>query len=347
MLVLRRASAAVAVGLVVLMCTPVPAARNAVNTAAIEVPRLQVTQRLRLSEGVRDLRISEHGTLAVLGQNGHLFVVGARGEPRELAPLNDATSVSISRDGKSIACGHSQGGGRLSIWKAPRWDQPLTISTGEFPPVTIEVSRSAAVVTAHIGSGVRSWDAVTGEPKGPSAGWSAVFAWSPRDDVLATVDGDTEIELLSRREHWQRKVVRPVFPDVARERLAGDGILDVQQYQHRLAWSPDGRHLAVESSFTKSIRVYDVASGKVTYESPPVDTHRTEALEWSGDGRSLLCADRSEVMRYSLTGGTRQVAELPSPARISATALSPGGRHVALGYADGAVVVGALEGGGR
>ncbi len=110
---------------------------------------------------------------------------------------------------------------------------------------------------------------------------------------------------------------------------------EISGYRYSPRWSPDGKRLAVMERNDKTevcvIKIIDVATRKAVAVSGTESRRWKEPVEWSRDGRFLLCgSDRS--MMVTIDNGA--VTVLPDSVPW-AQALSPDGRFVAFKMGKG------------
>jgi Tol biopolymer transport system component len=92
-----------------------------------------------------------------------------------------------------------------------------------------------------------------------------------------------------------------------------------------LAWSPDSQRLALSGA--GGIDVVHLASGKIT----PLTKEALLVQDWSPDGRSILCTDRSEIQLFllSMADGAKPQLILDTPYYKRQFRFSPDGKYVA------------------
>ncbi|GHO85571.1 WD40 repeat domain-containing protein [Dictyobacter formicarum] len=131
------------------------------------------------------------------------------------------------------------------------------------------------------------WDASTGrlvqhlDPMGYGGSGSDLadqekIAWSPDSRQLATYCSDF-------LQVWNIPTGKSTFA------LLGE-LQPPNSVQ--LAWSPNGKHIAMANFFHVSLRLLDVASRKVSYTYPAqlTDNHGVRAIAWSPDSSMLVTA---------------------------------------------------------
>jgi len=118
----------------------------------------------------------------------------------------------------------------------------------------------------------------------------------------------------------------------------------------RLAWSPDGRHLAVAAGVhfisRGTAKVWDVTTGKLVYDLKG-HTECVWGVSFSPDGRRLVTCSGSRTGRPPETNGELKLWDMDTglellgltenKATVFDVAFSPDGRWLGAGYADGKI----------
>lgn len=253
----------------------------------------------------------------------------------------------------------------------------LALTPAVAPPVAVRVEagpslsavafspdgRRLAAVTA---AGVRVWDAHDGELLrradadavgaahfrfGRSLTWvagRALWSWEPggkpgpltRPLAKATADPvqatSPDGRLLARVGAGDRRLRLVSLTADAPERPLANL---ASAYGHRLTFSDDGRLVALANAADRSVTVFDAATAAQVRRLLPGEGERAAApfVRFAPDGRSIAKADRETLVMETATGGLR--FRLPRYGAVSAAAWSSDGRLVALGHADGRLVV--------
>jgi serine/threonine protein kinase len=170
---------------------------------------------------------------------------------------------------------------------------------------------------------VRVWNAHTGQnlcSYREHLGVITHMAWSATSTHIASVSEENKVRI------WDAFTGQTisVYPNDP-QRGFQSGIAQ------QLAWSGDGRYLAVASS--RSIHIWDTYENHVSarLRSRPFSGYR--AISWSPDGKSLAAAQASKVLVYQLDKKPKTLYYRYN-APVNAVAWSPDGTHLASGGYD-------------
>jgi WD40 repeat protein len=177
---------------------------------------------------------------------------------------------------------------------------------------------------------VRRWDAVTGKEIGPAIepyhGFSQKVAYL-NADTLFTFGWQETVNF------WDARTGKPKLVFVGSECQVT-----------ALAYSPDGRHVAVGGGGGEPIRVWEAASGK---QAALLRDGRFDVgcLRFNPDGKSLVSSDYAGTIRlWDWAKGGAPVTYVSDHKSIVRTfAFSPDGKNMATGDADGIVRVWAVS----
>ena len=170
------------------------------------------------------------------------------------------------------------------------------------------------------GNRLRFWDVATGKevrPFAPVKDLVMNVAFSPHGRWLATWDLNKTISLRDAR----RGTLLQRFT--------------VDRGWYTLAFSRDGRLLAAHDAGTKTIRVWEAATGKEQKRFPAEDA---SALLFSADGKTLITGGRERLIRLWDRASGKEVGRLKGDGDlVNAIALSPDGKSLASGSYNGTV----------
>jgi WD40 repeat protein len=264
-------------------------------------PKIQPVERVEFSP--------DGETLAVLGSRLSLYSLSGelRLEPQSANHVQG--KIVFSSDGRLVAVG-----GR--VWDAATGERARAVNfrapeaMGGFnPSLTRAVSFTADQVTL--------WDGETGAELATLLDSLFVEAWafSPDSNRLALVGWDQEVRI------W----------DLEQGELAASRLSVPSQFNHVLAFSPDGGTIAVGGD--SYILVSELGS---TIQPLHLEGHLgvTGALVFSPDGRTLYSGSRDEgpIIQWDLASGT-QIQTLEGHLGVTQLILTQdGGRLISVGH---------------
>lgn len=233
------------------------------------------------------------------------------------------SSVDFSPDGKTLVTG---GSGTARLWDMTGRRQPTSLG-----------GRSGQIDTAHFspdgrtlltGPEVQLWDVHTRKRTGALAGADRPAVFSPDGDMIATSGRRGEVLLWDARTRQRIDVLQVVDSD--------DTALP-----SRLAFSPDGRTLAVTlSNFVSSerekaaVQLWDVRERRRTAMLKG-HTGQVASLAFSPDGATLATGASDATIRLWDVRRHRFLAALTGHSTtVFALAFSPDGRTLASGGQD-------------
>ncbi|MDI1436567.1 S9 family peptidase [Polyangium sorediatum] len=306
-----------------------------IQAVSISPDGQQVAYVVRTSRLDPDAQPSDNDTSGGWKSEAQLWVVGrAGGTPRQLTRAE--TSVGNPRwlpDGRALAFVRAQGKGRkihvlpldggeaevLDLGELDLEDYDFSpdgraIAFTAAPPLT-EAEKTAAwrkggVVdeASHFRSS-QLWVMVRGDkaPRRVTSGKENVitFRWSPDGRTFAVITSPSAEPHDVAISHSVRIL------GAADGALVRELTREPRPLGH-LAWSPDGRHLAVHSgkntlSMLNALHVYEATSGRSWDVADKLDATIT-SFAWSGDSRNLtlLVAERTgtKLVRVPAAGGS-------------------------------------------
>jgi WD40 repeat protein len=230
--------------------------------------------------------------------------------------------LAWSPDGSKLAAGGNNG--RVHGWETATGRQLPVLRGNQSPVWAVAFGSDSKRVAAWGQDGtIKLWDVNTGRLTADVAHPGDVFAgaWSPDDKLLASGHGDGTVTISGTH--------------------AGDKIVTLRGHVGSiayLAWSPDGRRLAVASRNDFAVRIWEVATEKMVL-GPLRHSHEITSLAWEPDGQRLASGGADETVKiWNATTGRETVTLRGHRERITGLAWGPGGR-LASGCGDGGVTI--------
>jgi WD40 repeat protein/serine/threonine protein kinase len=269
----------------------------------------------RLAEGTTD------GVIRIWDVDREQTSLILRG-PAPQVPFWGVRWLGWSPDGGKLAAGGNDG--TVHVWETAS-GRELHVLRGHKSPVwAVAFSSDGTRVAAWGPDGaIKLWDANTGRLTAEVTHPGGVFAgaWSPDDTRLASGHDDGTVTISGTH--------------------AGDEIVTLRGHAgsiSNLAWSPDGARLAATSRNDFSVRVWEVATGKVVL-GPLRHSHEITSFAWEPDGQRLATGGADETVKiWNATTGREALTLRGHRERITSLAWGPDGR-LASGCGDGSVKV--------
>ena len=284
---------------------------------------------------------------------------------REIYTINGgAEDISFTPDGKWLAlkCGN-----RTEFWDAVTGKEVRRLES-QPPGDCLALSADGAWLATADFSSVLLWDMASGQVRRTLHGHSSKvtsIAFFPDSQRLATASEDGTVKLCKIANDKEGRILKTEFtpgfannlpgcmalsPDGRQVALANDssGIVKLVELasgkelaslktgfenyppELRVAFSPDGRQLAVSSGgFAKTVEMWDVASSKLSRTLQLPATHATiPAFSPRGDKLALGCSS-GEVIVWDAATGQELRTISPEDGRAFAMAWSPDGERLA------------------
>ena len=288
-----------------------------------------------------------------------------------IEPLEPAatTTIAVSPDGRSIACGY--GNGTIGVWDVEsltlRWifkGHAANVWALAWHPDSRMLATGSADTHIHI------WDTERHQQSGMfDTSPSVIFgvAWSSDGRLLASTSGDGLVRiwdasgrcLLALDGHTAGAFGVAFFPgDSAIASGSEDQTVRVwevatgqrratltgwSQTINALAWHPNGESLASGSS-DDTVTVWDSSRGE-RIETLPLRTSWSQSLCYSHDGAWLAGGGRDGIIR-AWHAGRRELLQLRGHFdQVAAATISPEGQRLASASYDGRVAVWSLQDG--
>lgn len=238
-------------------------------------------------------------------------------EPRFTTPGNYRTTA-LSPDGRTLVTTRF-GRGEVVLWDAIGLRERQTIAAHPSEVVTAVLSADGRkLATAGAEQAIRIWDVETGQLlttlDGPPQAQSLTFA----------DDGDT-LHLFAGPPQ-QEKTLHTWNLATREERIAPNKYLG-----ECWAFSPSGRLLAIASSRTSSVTVWDVAGGEQRATLREF-TNRVLCLAFSPDDAQLAVSDKSgRVTLWNVPTSQLVSTFRPAGQTVQGLAFSPDGTRLAMG----------------
>jgi WD40 repeat protein len=227
-------------------------------------------------------------------------------------------AVSWNPDGSLLMSGSSDG--TLRFREVPSMRELRTLVTNAGVVRALAWSPDGKTVASG-GSDrvVKLWDASTGRSLGTLVGHSdavSSLAWSPNGRTLATGGWDSTVRLwIAGAKRPPRILVmqKPVWDDARFSRskiISPDAPKAVPQHVESIAWSKNGKMLAVASG--SSVSVWDPSSGEPLELLPGCET----SVAWSPDDRLIACAaSAASISIYDTSTGRAVLSAAAFPGK--------------------------------
>jgi WD40 repeat protein/tRNA A-37 threonylcarbamoyl transferase component Bud32 len=189
---------------------------------------------------------------------------------------------------------------------------------------------------------VHIWDTTTGRTRHVLPGWMAqvvALSWSPQSKYLAVVTSTPKKPFLwqGELEVWDATTAKKLASTRLDGSFAPNDLAQAGTVKY-LAWSPDGRRLAVETG--KRVAVWEALGSK---EWLPLPEHTAAPLAWSADGRRLACANRasktSPLITIHDTSTGKPLWSLKDNVGVKSLLWSPEGQRLFIAGPDNMVRV--------
>jgi WD40 repeat protein len=215
---------------------------------------------------------------------------GTTGRERSLP-----TAVAISADERNVAIGTTSG--QVISWRMEDGKESWRLQLNEDPVAVMSFSEGGDRLAVGTRSSLRICDAKTGRQVRllESEGGSTTFRFLDGDTILASA-GEQSFH------RWDLKT--------GRDQLRQAGHASAVDY---MAFAPDGKSLATVSAFDRTIRLWNVTTGKQTLllEHPDKPVILCRSVAFTPDGRMLVSTDGSNHICFFDVTSRKIVRSLP------------------------------------
>jgi WD40 repeat protein len=259
------------------------------------LPQLQLQRSLSVEPPVSAIAVSPNDKLIVAGTIDGVAHLWDAGSHKELAPalgvseLSALDSVAFSHDGSKIATAYGDGTAR--IWSSSGHRQIGHVLNAPQGGALLSIAFSPddrKIITAGADGLARVWDARTGKQvaviKEPSGVVINGAVFSPNGQLIATAGGDGDAYL------WSAKTYRRVLPRALPSSYSTP--------TYTVAFSPNGKLIATSDG---TVRVWDVATGKLIQTLSARDGTIIEAAQFSPSGKQIVTAGLDGATRIWAT----------------------------------------------
>jgi hypothetical protein len=247
-----------------------------------------------------------------------------RGAVARLRPVGAVAAVAFSPDGKRLVCLGARG---ASVWEvgSGRRTHRADANAERADFLSFDGARARWVAARS------RWEWKPASQREPAKLTTPRGKFSPDHAQAVSADGKALALVTPADRRFRLVALTEERPDRVLMNLSSG-------YGHRLAFSGDGRFVALSNAGDRSVIVFEVATGAQVRRVAPTDGERGAALvNFAPDGRTLLRGGRDCRVFETLTGGQR--LRLGRHGLAVTAAWSRDGRLVARGFADGRLVV--------
>ena len=241
------------------------------------------------------------------------------------------TSIGYSPDGNTIVCGTGNGDGQLWDTRTMKLKSTFTGHTKRIKSVVYSPDGNI-IATASSDRTVRLWDAATGQSKATLTGYMRIntAAYSPDSKIIVTGQHSGKVH----------------FWDVSTGKLKNTFIGDKNGIIFDITYSPDGKTIAVVSSYNDRVLLRDAKTGKhkTTLEHfGLIDTiflllqnreYDINSIAYSPDGKTIVTGgdyytvEKGTVYLWDARTGTRKRVIFKGPGAVYTVVFSKDGKRI-------------------
>ena len=241
------------------------------------------------------------------------------------------TSIGYSPDGNTIVCG--TGNGDVQLWdtRTMKLKSTLTGHTGRVKSIAYAPDGNIIATGSSDGT-VRLWDAATGQSKAILTGYTRIntAAYAPDSQTIVTGNQDGMVH----------------FWDVSTAALQNSFTGDKNGIIFNITYSPDGKTIAVVSSYNDRVLLRDAKTGKhkATLEHfGLIDTiflllqnreYDIGPIAYSPDGKTIVTGgdyytvEKGTVYLWDARTGTRKRVIFKGPGAVRTVVFSKDGKRI-------------------
>ncbi|HEU4418399.1 MAG TPA: protein kinase [Planctomycetota bacterium] len=272
---------------------------------------------------------SMDGELAVGLEDGSIWRYGADGSKRDQLSGHEGQVHGLTYDHEGTRLASASFDRTVRVWSTADGRQLAILVGHELAVTHVQFAAKGSILASGSADGsVRLWD--------PDRNRADVVCKSrdelrravdiTRDGSLVAVGPDRPgtIEVLDADSGVQKLVVTGGPPE--------DAVVAVQ-------FSPSGEHLAVAFRDERSVRICDVASGKLGDAMLGQHEAVLTSIAWSPDSTTIASGSEDHKVRLWDIVRREVIGTCEHPVAVTAVAFSSDGRRVAAGTRDGSVHV--------
>ena len=239
----------------------------------------------------------------------------------------DVNAISVSRDGKWIACGTTRG---ATIWDVETQEKAIEVQgTDDVDAVDIspESTRFATAAGRHGDYKASIWNIITGgRLVGPlqHVSYIAGIKFSPNGEHIATVVDERSIRVFDSRNGDQLITINARTP--------------WRGATTPLAWSNNGKQFFA-ASINRKIKTFDVSSGSQLAEFQVHGDDEVMSIALATNGKFLATFAGNFISFLDASTLTQIGPVIEDSERIRSIALSPDCIHLATGGREGIITI--------